>query len=148
MQCYVCRAPVTDDQRFCEQCGQPFPARRPSDDVLAGFDLEAFNELRQEKARLRASLEALVVEGGPDGVSPANRGAWSELYERWAQVRDAITRAMDRFHPRGGDERRTGRDRRARPRVEDDRRQGVDRRDPFRARNPYRRRSPPADPTP
>lgn len=143
MPCYVCKVQVREEQRFCHQCGQPFPARRPPDEVLSDFDLDQFNSLREEKERLRESLEHLVLEGGEDGLSPAHRGAWSELYERWTRVRDAVTRAMDRFHPRGSGERRSGRERRARPRIEDDRRGGGDRRDPFRARNPYRRRSPP-----
>ena len=139
MNCYVCRAPVTNEHRFCEQCGQPFPATRPPDDVLERFDLEAFNQLREEKERLRRSLEAIVIRAGEGGVSEGDRGAWNELYERWITVRDRVTQEMEPFHART-DDRRGGRERRAEPRDAGDRRTGIDRRDPYQARNPYRRR--------
>lgn len=145
MNCYVCRARVSDDQRFCEQCGQPMPWARPADDVLADFDLDRFNELRDEKARLEDALEAIVTDAGDAGVTTADRGAWAELYERWLFVRDAITDEMDRFNPRIDDERRIGGDRRRKRRARvGDRREGVDRRNPYRIRNPFRKRS--ADP--
>jgi len=140
MQCYVCRASVTDEHRFCEQCGQPFPSTRPPEDVLARFDLDSFNQLRDEKERLRRSLEGIVIRAGEGGVSESDRGAWTELYERWTTVRDRITQALEPFHSRTDHDRRGGQDRRAAPRADDDRRAGVDRRDPFRVKNPYRRR--------
>ena len=148
MECYVCHAQVGEAERFCPQCGQPFPLSPAADEVLAEFDVAGFTALRKEKERLAEELERVVQEAGERELTNEEKHVWARFYEQWKEVADRITRQIQRFSERLVVDRRAGPTRQQDRRREEidigfpsrraglDRRQagrrsGLDRRDPY-----------------
>ena len=134
MECYVCHAQVGEAERFCPECGQPFPLSPAVDEVLADFDVASFTALRMTKEQLAEELERIIQEAGERKLTNEEKHGWSRLYEQWKEVADQITRQMHRFSERLDVDRREGPTRQQDRRREDididfgSRRAGLDRR--------------------
>ena len=138
MPCRACAAPVTDADRFCPKCGEPFPA--DTEPRAVEVDVQALSRLREEKERVSGELHALLEEGQSRNLTSEERRDWANRYARWRDLTYQITKMMDALSPRAADDRRntSGPHMAAQfvPTPVGERRHGDDRRDPFWNRVP------------
>jgi hypothetical protein len=133
MPCRACAASITDADRFCPACGEPFPSDATTRSVE--IDVAELSRLREEKERISGELNQLLEEGQARNLTSAERRDWSNRYARWRELTYQITKMMDALSPRSADDRRhaSGSHMAAQyvPGPGEDRRRGGDRRDPF-----------------
>ena len=138
MPCRACAAPVTDADRFCPKCGEPFPDE--AEPRAIEIDVAELSRLREEKERVSGELHTLLEQKQSRNLTSEERRDWSNRYARWRELTYQITRMMDALSPRAADDRRhqSGPHMAAQylPTPGDERRRGDDRRDPFWNRVP------------
>ena len=154
MRCSSCRAPITNDTRFCAGCGQALPWKRS---LGAGKhaavlpdegELDTLTQLNREKQRLTGELQGLLEITAEREPTEAEAERYSSLRARWKEVGSEVAKRMSFVAERQNHERRSAAarqvTRRIRPaafqqvdrrsadeRRSDDQRTARDRRDPF-----------------
>ncbi len=113
MLCLACQAPITPDNRFCPQCGQPMPSVDPEKvieraAVMRGsLDVEGLTRLRAEEKRLSADLREIMRRGAGRDLTPHERKIWDAVHSRWSSVSSDITARMQQISARRAHDRRS-----------------------------------------
>ena len=156
MHCLACQAPITPDDRFCPQCGQPLPSVDPEKvferaAVTHGaLDVEELTRLRAEEERLSADLREIMRRGAGRDLTPHERKIWDTVHAQWSSVSSDITARMQHVAARRAHDRRSKQQRQSERRKQHvaieipERRTGGDRRTTERRRTdrraPFRER--------